>query len=96
MESSTWTVQRKIASYEFNTGSLKHFISDVVKTEMIEIPMPYLSKAWHDNSIFDLQEVMGKFTFSTICKIAFGVDPASSKITLTQPLSTSVTESTFI
>lgn len=36
--------------------------------------MPNLSKACDENSVFDLQEVLGKFTFSTISKVAFGID----------------------
>ncbi|EEF35338.1 cytochrome P450, putative [Ricinus communis] len=73
-----WIMQRKIASHEFNTKSLKHFISDVVKSEMTRTLMPYLVKACEDDAVFDLQQVLGKFTFTTICEVAFGVDPESS------------------
>ncbi|KAJ9172250.1 hypothetical protein P3X46_015511 [Hevea brasiliensis] len=69
-----WTLQRKIASHEFNTKSLKHFISDMVKSEMANTLLPNLSKACDENSVFDLEQVLGKFTFSTICKVAFGID----------------------
>ncbi|CAK7330579.1 unnamed protein product [Dovyalis caffra] len=70
-----WTVQRKIASHEFNTKSLKHFISDVVKSELSKSLVPNLSKACDQSLTFDLQDVLQKFTFTNICKVAFGVDP---------------------
>ncbi|KDP35995.1 hypothetical protein JCGZ_08390 [Jatropha curcas] len=69
-----WTMQRKIASYEFNTKSLKHFISNIVRSEMSKTLMPYLCKASDENSVIDFQQVLGKFTFNTICKVAFGVE----------------------
>ncbi|XP_050237978.1 cytochrome P450 94A1-like [Mercurialis annua] len=43
------------------------------------IPFLFSSCDREDNdSVFDLQEVLSKFTFSTICKVAFGVDSSSS------------------
>ncbi|KAJ6777448.1 hypothetical protein OIU74_001429 [Salix koriyanagi] len=72
-----WTVQRKIASHEFNTKSLKHFVSDVVKSELSKSLMPNLFKACDHGLIIDMQEVLQDFTFTNICKVAFGVDPGS-------------------
>lgn len=39
--------------------------------------MPDLFKACDHNLIIDMQEVLQKFTFTNICKVAFGVDPES-------------------
>lgn len=72
-----WTVQRKIASHEFNTKSRKHFLSDIVKSELSKSLMPDLFKACDHNLIIDMQEVLQKFTFTNLCKVAFGVDPES-------------------
>nr|TKS07857.1 cytochrome P450 94A1-like [Populus alba] len=72
-----WTVQRKIASHEFNTKSLKHFVSDIVKSELSKRLMPDLFKACDHNLIIDMQEVLQKFTFTNICKVALGIDPES-------------------
>lgn len=77
VDGDLWTIQRKIASHEFNTKSLKYFISDVVKSELSKSLIPYLSKACEESSVFDLQELLQKFTFTNICNVAFGVDPES-------------------
>ncbi|XVF69468.1 hypothetical protein PTKIN_Ptkin11bG0084700 [Pterospermum kingtungense] len=69
-----WTIQRKIASHEFNTKSLKHFISDVVTSQLSHTLLPCLSNACNENRVIDLQEILQRFTFSNICKVAFGVD----------------------
>ncbi|KAK2641059.1 hypothetical protein Ddye_022822 [Dipteronia dyeriana] len=75
VDEQAWILQRKIASHEFNTKSLKHFISDVVKSEITNRLMPFLSKACNDNMVIDLQQVLQNFTFNNICNVAFGVDP---------------------
>ncbi|XVE79029.1 hypothetical protein DITRI_Ditri14bG0025100 [Diplodiscus trichospermus] len=72
-----WTMQRKISSYEFNTKSLKHFISDMVTSQLSYTLVPCLSNACNQNQIIDLQEILQRFTFSNICKVAFGVDITS-------------------
>nr|AYM55631.1 cytochrome p450 [Croton stellatopilosus] len=74
VDGDLWTTQRKIASYEFNTKSLKHFASGIVQSEMGRTLFPYLIKACDENSVFDFQQVLGNFTFNTICKLIFGVD----------------------
>lgn len=74
VDGQLWTLQRKIASHEFNTKSLKHFISDVIRTEMSNFLVPYLSKACDEDMLIDLQEVLQNFTFNNICNVAFGVD----------------------
>jgi hypothetical protein len=39
--------------------------------------MPDLFKACDHNLIIDMQEVLQKFTFTNLCKVAFGVDTES-------------------
>ncbi|KAL1803136.1 hypothetical protein ACET3Z_031783 [Daucus carota] len=69
-----WSSQRKIASYEFNTRSLKNFISDTVKLQITNTLIPRLEAACDAGEIIDLQEVLRHFTFDNICSVAFGVD----------------------
>ncbi|CBI24223.3 unnamed protein product, partial [Vitis vinifera] len=71
-----WTVQRKISSHEFNTKSLKHFISDTVQSELSTRLIPFLSSACENNQVIDLQDVLRKAMFDNICNLAFGADPA--------------------
>lgn len=72
-----WTIQRKIASHEFNTKSLKYFISETVKSEISKRLIPFLSNACNENRVIDLQDVLQKFSFDSVCNVAFGVDPGS-------------------
>lgn len=69
-----WSSQRKIASYEFNTRSLKNFISDTVKLQITGSLIPRLEAACDAGEIIDFQEVLKNFTFDNICSVAFGVD----------------------
>ncbi|KAG2674730.1 hypothetical protein I3760_13G152100 [Carya illinoinensis] len=75
VDAHLWTVQRKIASHEFNTKSLKHFISDTVASEISDRLIPYLSAACEENRAIDLQDVLQRFAFDNICQVAFGVNP---------------------
>ncbi|KAG4132239.1 hypothetical protein ERO13_D08G019800v2 [Gossypium hirsutum] len=69
-----WTLQRKLSSHEFNTKSLRHFISNVVTSQLDQNLVPYLYTACNENRIIDLQEILQRFSFINICKVAFGVD----------------------
>jgi cytochrome P450 len=73
-----WSLQRKIASHEFNTRSLKSFISSTVASQISNRLIPCLSAACDNNQILDLQEVLTEFSFNNICNVAFGVDPATN------------------
>ncbi|GMH13023.1 hypothetical protein Nepgr_014864 [Nepenthes gracilis] len=75
-DSELWSVQRKIASHEFNTKSLKSFISHIVQSEISNRLIPYLKYACEEEETLDLQTVFQKFAFDNICNLAFGVDPA--------------------
>ncbi|CAA2990053.1 cytochrome P450 94A1-like, partial [Olea europaea subsp. europaea] len=76
VDGDLWFTQRKIASHEFNTRSLKTFISDTVQYQLSNSLIPYLSTACDNRHVIDLQEVLRRFTFDNICNVAFGVDPA--------------------
>ncbi|CAJ1916522.1 unnamed protein product [Sphenostylis stenocarpa] len=71
-----WKVQRKVASYEFSTKSLRNFIVNSVTTELHTRLLPILSKASETNRVLDLQDLLERFAFDNVCKLAFNVDPA--------------------
>ncbi|KAK7396059.1 hypothetical protein VNO78_16791 [Psophocarpus tetragonolobus] len=71
-----WKVQRKIASYEFSTRSLRNFIVEAVTFELQTRLLPILSKASHSNRVLDLKDLLERFAFDNVCKLAFNVDPA--------------------
>ncbi|KAK8671486.1 hypothetical protein V6N13_038081 [Hibiscus sabdariffa] len=70
-----WKIQRKTASYEFNTKSLRNFIMDSVRLEISTRLIPVLNQAFETNQVLDLQEILEQFAFDNICKLAFNVDP---------------------
>ncbi|PNX66809.1 cytochrome p450, partial [Trifolium pratense] len=70
-----WKLQRKTASYEFNTKSLRNFIVEIVTVETQTRLIPILSKATENNQILDLQNILEQFAFDNVCKLAFNVDP---------------------
>ncbi|VFQ70490.1 unnamed protein product [Cuscuta campestris] len=69
-----WSGQRKIASHEFNTRSLKQFIRETVQSQLSNSLMPYMAMACDNGEAINLQDVLQKFTFDNICNVAFGVD----------------------
>ncbi|KAM7258678.1 hypothetical protein ACFE04_014419 [Oxalis oulophora] len=73
-DGQTWKYQRQVASHEFNTRSLRKFIETVVDTEVNERLIPLLADAAANKSVLDLQDVLQRFAFDNICKIAFGFD----------------------
>ncbi|XP_028767405.1 cytochrome P450 94B3-like [Neltuma alba] len=70
-----WKVQRKTASYEFNSKSLRNFVMDNVTIEIQTRLLPLLSRASQTRRVLDLQDILERFAFNNICKLAFNVDP---------------------
>ncbi|XP_066395848.1 cytochrome P450 CYP94D108-like [Miscanthus floridulus] len=69
--------QRKDASHEFSTRSLRSFIADAVRFEVAERLLPLLGRAARDWRTLDVQDVFERFAFDNICSVvAFDEDPA--------------------
>ncbi|CAL5357414.1 unnamed protein product [Camellia sinensis] len=76
VDGENWKFQRQVASHEFNTKSLRKFVETVVDTELSDRLIPIFSTAAANKTVFDLQDILQRFGFDNICKIAFGHDPA--------------------
>ncbi|KAH0690246.1 hypothetical protein KY290_019883 [Solanum tuberosum] len=75
VDGELWSAQRKLTSHEFSTNSLREF---VVKTleEVVENRLtPLLIQAAKSGKVLDLQDVLRRFAFDTICKVSLGTDP---------------------
>ncbi|KAL6905669.1 hypothetical protein ACP4OV_003270 [Aristida adscensionis] len=73
-----WLWQRKNASHEFTKRSLRRFVVDVVQAEVAGRLLPLLRRAaaaGDAGEVLDLQDVLERFAFDTICMVAFGHDP---------------------
>ncbi|XP_062080671.1 cytochrome P450 94A2-like [Humulus lupulus] len=79
-DGQSWKFQRQLASYEFNAKSLRKFVETVVDAELHDRLLPILATAAESQDgaggVLDLQDILQRFAFDNICKIAFGYDPA--------------------
>ncbi|KAJ4787129.1 Cytochrome P450 [Rhynchospora pubera] len=71
-----WKWQRKTASFEFNKKSLRNFVVDTVHSEITNRLLPILQRAAEKGVKVELQDVLERFAFDNICRVAFGEDPA--------------------
>ncbi|XP_059298336.1 cytochrome P450 94A2-like [Lycium ferocissimum] len=76
VDGEIWKYQRQVASHEFNTKSLRKFVENVVDAELNERLIPVLANAAAEKKVLDFQDILQRFAFDNICKIAFGYDPA--------------------
>ena len=67
--------QRKTASHEFKTTSLKSFVMQIVSVEIETRLVPILEEASISGRVLDLQDILERFGFDNMCNLAFGVDP---------------------
>ncbi|URE10190.1 cytochrome P450 [Musa troglodytarum] len=70
-----WHTQRKLASHEFSTRSLCDFVVNALEFETGERLLPILSSACAHRGVVDMQEMLRRFAFDTICKVSLGTDP---------------------
>ncbi|KAL3637105.1 hypothetical protein CASFOL_019404 [Castilleja foliolosa] len=70
-----WKIQRKTASHEFNTKSLRNFVLENVTFELQTRLIPILENSAKSDKILDFQDILERFAFDNICKVAFNVDP---------------------
>ncbi|KAJ0509804.1 putative cytochrome P450 [Helianthus annuus] len=85
VDGDSWKFQRQISSHEFSTKSLRHFVEDVVDFELNQRLIPMLTTAAANHTVLDLQDILQRFTFDNICKIAFGYDPGYLTSSLAKP-----------
>ncbi|PIN01288.1 Cytochrome P450 CYP4/CYP19/CYP26 subfamily [Handroanthus impetiginosus] len=75
VDGEMWSIQRKLASHEFCTKSLREFVVKVLEDEVENRLVPILENAAENGSVLDMQEVLRRFAFDTICKVSLGMDP---------------------
>ncbi|XP_056170234.1 cytochrome P450 94A1-like [Syzygium oleosum] len=84
-DGESWKIQRQVSSHEFNTRSLRKFVETVVDAEVNERLVPLLASAAKSRSVIDMQDILQRFAFDNICKIAFGFDAKYLSPSLPQP-----------
>lgn len=74
-DGETWRVQRKTASFEFNTRTLRSFVVQCVHQEIQTRLLPLLTRASATSQVIDIQDVLERFAFDNVCKVSFDLDP---------------------
>ncbi|KAK9283151.1 hypothetical protein L1049_011382 [Liquidambar formosana] len=83
VDGDLWLFQRKIASLELGSISIRSYAFEIVTGEIKHRLLPLLSSvAGKDGDPLDLQEVFRRFSFDNICKFSFGLDPCCLELSL--------------
>ncbi|GJN13775.1 hypothetical protein PR202_gb00518 [Eleusine coracana subsp. coracana] len=75
IDGDAWRHQRKMASLELGSVNVRSYAFNIIAEEITTRLMPVLAEAAEKGTVLDLQDVFRRFTFDTICKISFGLDP---------------------
>ncbi|EEF51798.1 cytochrome P450, putative [Ricinus communis] len=70
-----WSTQRKLASHEFSTKSLREFVVKTLQEVVENRLIPLLEDAADRESVLDLQDVLRRFAFDIVCLVSLGTDP---------------------
>ncbi|KAF5750495.1 putative cytochrome P450 [Tripterygium wilfordii] len=88
VDGDLWRFQRKMASLELNTLSIRSYAFDIVNYEIEARLIPLLqSVSDKEDGIIDLQDVFRRFSFDSICRFSFGIDPMCLELSLQAGLS---------
>ncbi|XWS52863.1 hypothetical protein CRYUN_Cryun11dG0108700 [Craigia yunnanensis] len=72
VDGDSWKFQRKMASLELGSISIRMHAFDIVKSEIQSRLIPLLSSVSGKEQVLDLQDVFRRFSFDNICKFSFG------------------------
>ncbi|KAK4281631.1 hypothetical protein QN277_013099 [Acacia crassicarpa] len=80
VDGELWRFQKKMANLELNKCSVRSFAFEIVNYEIQHRLIPLmLSK---QDSVLDLQDVFRRFSFDSICRFSFGLDPKCLELSL--------------
>ncbi|OAY84193.1 Cytochrome P450 94B3 [Ananas comosus] len=74
-DGALWHAQRKLASHEFSVRSLRRFVAGELAAETRHRLLPALAAAARDRHAVDIQDLLRRFAFDTVCQVALGWDP---------------------
>ncbi|KAG0626729.1 hypothetical protein M758_2G147000 [Ceratodon purpureus] len=75
VDGDLWKLQRKLASHEFTSRSLREFGFECSEKELEDRLVPILFQACEKGDVVDLEDLFLRFSFDSICQLGFGVDP---------------------
>ncbi|CAM8895436.1 unnamed protein product [Rhodiola kirilowii] len=81
-----WRFQRKMASLELGSVSIRSYAFEVVSSEISTKLVPHLagkiSSTSSSGAVLDMQDVFRRFSFDNICRFSFGLDPGCLHLSL--------------
>ncbi|KAL0417614.1 UNVERIFIED_CONTAM: cytochrome [Sesamum radiatum] len=82
-----WRFQRKMASLELGSVSVRSYAFNIVTTEIESRLIPLLSSVADkgvngSSGSLDLQDILRRFSFDSICRFSFGLDPGCLRLSL--------------
>lgn len=75
VDGERWKIQRKMASHQFSTGSIRTFVLEVLRHGIQQRLLPLLTSASRNGEALDLQDVLERFAFDGICRLVLDCDP---------------------
>ncbi|KAI3471961.1 hypothetical protein Pfo_028649 [Paulownia fortunei] len=85
VDGDLWKFQRKMASLELGRISIRAYSFEIVNQEIDRRLLPLMESVSVRNEVLDLQDVFRRFSFDSICRFSFGLDPKCLEMSL--PLS---------
>lgn len=86
VDGDSWRFQKKMASLELARVSIRSYGFEIVNYEIHHRLIPLLSsvagKDELNGGVSDLQDVFRRFSFDSICRFSFGLDPRCLELTL--------------
>ncbi|KAG5043881.1 hypothetical protein AAZX31_03G174100 [Glycine max] len=82
VDGESWSFQKKMASLELSKNSIRSFAFEVVKFEIKDRLIPLLVLSKQNDCVLDLQDVFKRFSFDSICRFSFGLDPMCLELSL--------------
>ncbi|KAK8600467.1 hypothetical protein V6N12_050321 [Hibiscus sabdariffa] len=85
VDGDSWRFQKKMASLELGKLSIKSFAFETINCEIKNRLIPLLSSfaaREEEGRVLDLQDVFRRFSFDTICRFSFGLDPSCLELSL--------------
>lgn len=78
----SWNFQRKMASLELTSVTVRSYALEMINEEIHTRLVPFMFSFARDEKVFDLQDIMRRFSFDNICKFSFGWDPQCLQLSL--------------
>ncbi|XP_050223114.1 cytochrome P450 94B3 [Mercurialis annua] len=74
VDGELWSTQRKLASHEFSTKSLREFVIKILQEEVENRLIPLMEDAADNDHVLDLQDVLRRFSLDIICRVSLGTE----------------------